>query len=501
MKNGMMMRVSCSGLIYKKALTLSNAAMMQTTTGQIVNLLSNDVQRLDFLAFFMHFLVLGPLMSVVVLAILWTELGPISLAGFAFMMLLVPLQYLLAKYFAKLRGITAKLTDERVKKINEIILGMRVIKMYIWEKPFGELIARIRRKEVQSIFKRGCGIAVNAICFFVAFKMCLLLLLIPLVLLQPEIAENAADLIGSWSVESISNLIKNATRSSNGASTSPYASSSPLPTNISAVLSTAKTLLLKEHAEYTLSIPPAPVLFKIFALLQFLRLIMFHFVPYCIQISQESKITFERIETFLLLPELKRGKAEGEEDSPDLPAKKMEGEDSPTIVVKDLFAAWEQPVASGLSKIENKMAKENRNGVSSSSSNGVEKGGVKKKNGTFISVFAKREKKNYDGKNDRMKSSLPLSEFSTATVATPFLRSTAQTLNNVSLSLKRGELVMVIGPVAAGKSSLLASLLGEIPVTSVAEFSVSGKVAYVAQQVSLGLSLVLQRHTRVVLLL
>ena len=77
----------------------------------------------------MHFLVLGPFMSVVVLIILWSELGPISLAGFSFMMLLVPLQYFLAKYFAKLRSITAKLTDERVKKVNEIILGMRVRKV------------------------------------------------------------------------------------------------------------------------------------------------------------------------------------------------------------------------------------------------------------------------------------------------------------------------------------------------------------------------------------
>ena len=125
-KNGMMMRIACSGLIYKKALTLNNAAMMRTTTGQIVNLLSNDVQRLDLLAFFMHFLVLGPLMSVVVLAVLWSEIGPVSLAGFGFMMLLVPLQYNLAKYFGKLREVTAKLTDERVKKINEIVLGMRV---------------------------------------------------------------------------------------------------------------------------------------------------------------------------------------------------------------------------------------------------------------------------------------------------------------------------------------------------------------------------------------
>lgn len=43
------------------------------------------------------------------------------------------------------RNKTAIHTDERVKVMNEIISGMRVIKMYCWEKPFGELVAKIRK--------------------------------------------------------------------------------------------------------------------------------------------------------------------------------------------------------------------------------------------------------------------------------------------------------------------------------------------------------------------
>lgn len=53
---------------------------------------------------------------------------------------------------------TAIHTDERVKVMNEIIAGMRVIKMYCWEKPFGDLVKKLRRWDhwvfilIQNIF-------------------------------------------------------------------------------------------------------------------------------------------------------------------------------------------------------------------------------------------------------------------------------------------------------------------------------------------------------------
>ena len=51
----------------------------------------------------------------------------------------------MGKVFSKLRMETAKRTDKRIEIMNEIISGMKVIKMYTWEKSFAKLIALYRR--------------------------------------------------------------------------------------------------------------------------------------------------------------------------------------------------------------------------------------------------------------------------------------------------------------------------------------------------------------------
>ncbi|XP_055326333.1 ATP-binding cassette sub-family C member 4-like [Sitodiplosis mosellana] len=52
---------------------------------------------------------------------------------------------------AQLRKKSTKRTDFRVKIMNEILLGIQVIKMYAWEKSFAEMVDKIRKKEVDAI--------------------------------------------------------------------------------------------------------------------------------------------------------------------------------------------------------------------------------------------------------------------------------------------------------------------------------------------------------------
>jgi ATP-binding cassette subfamily C (CFTR/MRP) protein 1 len=55
------------------------------------------------------------------------------------------------------------------------------------------------------------------------------------------------------------------------------------------------------------------------------------------------------------------------------------------------------------------------------------------------------------------------------------------TLKNININAKKGELIMVVGPVGSGKSSIISSVLGEITKES-GTAAVGGSIAYVAQE-------------------
>uniref|UniRef100_A0A673LSB3 Multidrug resistance-associated protein 4 n=1 Tax=Sinocyclocheilus rhinocerous TaxID=307959 RepID=A0A673LSB3_9TELE len=101
---GMKIRIAMCHMIYRKALCLSATAMGQTTTGQIVNLLSNDVSKFDEVTIFLHFLWVGPLQAAAVIGLLWQEIGASCLAGMAVLIFLMPLQTMFGKLFSKFRA-------------------------------------------------------------------------------------------------------------------------------------------------------------------------------------------------------------------------------------------------------------------------------------------------------------------------------------------------------------------------------------------------------------
>ncbi|XP_066976379.1 ATP-binding cassette sub-family C member 4-like isoform X2 [Macrobrachium rosenbergii] len=180
--SGMQIRVASCSMIYRKALRLSKAALGKTTVGQMVNLLSNDVNRFDTSIIFLHYLWIGPLQTLIVVGILWNEIGPSCLAGIMLLILFVPLQSWMGQVFSRLRLATAHRTDERVRIMNEIINAMRVIKMYTWEKPFTALIEKARKSEIDVVMKTNYYRAVNMSLFFTSSKVIVFLALLTYVL-------------------------------------------------------------------------------------------------------------------------------------------------------------------------------------------------------------------------------------------------------------------------------------------------------------------------------
>uniref|UniRef100_A0A669C2N7 Multidrug resistance-associated protein 4 n=1 Tax=Oreochromis niloticus TaxID=8128 RepID=A0A669C2N7_ORENI len=170
-RNGMRIRVAMCHMIYRKALGLSTESIGRTTTGQIVNLLSNDVNHFDEITLRLHYLWAGPLQAMVIIIFLWYEIGPSCLAGVATIAVMMPIQTWFGKLFGIFRSKTAVLTDSRIRIMNEVVSGIRIIKMYAWEKPFSALVTEVRKKEMSRILKSSYLRGLNMASFFASNKL------------------------------------------------------------------------------------------------------------------------------------------------------------------------------------------------------------------------------------------------------------------------------------------------------------------------------------------
>ncbi|XP_033840126.1 ATP-binding cassette sub-family C member 3 isoform X2 [Periophthalmus magnuspinnatus] len=145
---GMNVRTAIIGAIYRKSLAITNAAKRSSTVGEVVNLMSVDAQRFMDLTTFLNMVWSAPLQIMLALYFLWQYLGASVLAGVAVMILLIPLNAFIAMKTRAYQVEQMRYKDERIKLMNEILNGIKVLKLYAWEKSFIEKILAIRQKEL-----------------------------------------------------------------------------------------------------------------------------------------------------------------------------------------------------------------------------------------------------------------------------------------------------------------------------------------------------------------
>ncbi|XP_076981838.1 ATP-binding cassette sub-family C member 2 [Tamandua tetradactyla] len=148
---GVSVRTTVMAAVYRKALTISNSARKQYTIGETVNLMSVDAQKLMDVTSYIQLLWSTILQIVLSIFFLWRELGPSVFAGVGVMVLLIPVNGIIATKNRTIQVKNMKNKDKRLKMMNEILNGIKILKYFAWEPSFKEQVNNLRKKEIKNL--------------------------------------------------------------------------------------------------------------------------------------------------------------------------------------------------------------------------------------------------------------------------------------------------------------------------------------------------------------
>lgn len=148
---GLALRSALVMAIYQKTLRLSMAERQHRSAGQITNLLSIDIDRLQYVMADLHSLWIDPLYIAACVYFLWRLLGLASLAGVLVILCTISFMKYMAKIISQNRKKLMTSKDERVNINTEVIMNMKAIKLHGWETPFAEKIHNLRDQELTDL--------------------------------------------------------------------------------------------------------------------------------------------------------------------------------------------------------------------------------------------------------------------------------------------------------------------------------------------------------------
>ncbi|XP_052864194.1 ATP-binding cassette sub-family C member Sur [Anopheles cruzii] len=123
-----------------------------TDTGTVTNLMSDDAFNVMAFVKMVHYVWAIPLKIGFVMYLLYRQLGISTVIGSVVCIVtMTPLQILIGKLMAANAKQASECTDERLRRINEVLLGIKLIKLNAWEGVFRDKISLARRQELRHL--------------------------------------------------------------------------------------------------------------------------------------------------------------------------------------------------------------------------------------------------------------------------------------------------------------------------------------------------------------
>ena len=131
---------------FLQALLLNKDTLLRFSIGQVINLVSNDVQRIEGDTFQLFFLGIRSIVELLTVTFLLVYLiGWQAVMGIILLCMCLPYVAGLSYAGGVLRLRTAAVTDHRITLINQVVSGIRAIKSNVWEDEYRGKIKNIRR--------------------------------------------------------------------------------------------------------------------------------------------------------------------------------------------------------------------------------------------------------------------------------------------------------------------------------------------------------------------
>ena len=140
--------------LFDKVVRLSMKSMTETNSGKLISLISSDLFAIEKGLATFPLLFAAPFINIWACYFLSLSIGiKYTLLVFACWVATMFFQYLSTELLKYYKGVESGINDERLKLVNDLVVGSRTIKCFGWENFYIDRINEIRKKQMRVVIK------------------------------------------------------------------------------------------------------------------------------------------------------------------------------------------------------------------------------------------------------------------------------------------------------------------------------------------------------------